>query len=311
MRSIKRDKVSPRLIKQDALKNNVYATIDGVLQPIVYDTIEPDGMGNKNNVYLTPEDRLAKRKAASNTKAISTVQEIVGGTATLVSPEFVFDYNKGYAEVTSGNNIKTWLASFSRNQLSQSDEALRPDVGLDGRGVNGFSPAYFSANNKDYMTFNNSITLSGDFTVFLYVEPIPEVANVHTNHRFLGKSDDADMYFSIGEYSNRSYSLSFSSSSIVLVSITGLYWKPTTKKLLITLQRSGSALYIRENGVQVASETTPITDFTFNQFGRIGGITSPTYNGSLHHISAYNEYISTNLEDLEQSIIKQASLAKG
>ena len=84
-----------------------------------------------------------------------------------------------------------------------------------------------------------------------------------------------------------------------------------TKKILITLQRSGTTLYIRENGVQVASETTPTTDFIFNQFGIRGGLTSDTYNGSLYHISAYNHYISTNLVDLENSIIKQALLAKG
>ena len=70
-------------------------------------------------------------------------------------------------------------------------------------------------------------------------------------------------------------------------------------------------MYIRENGVQVATDTMPTTDFSFNQFGIIGGLTSDTYNGSLYHISAYNHYISTNLVDLENSIIKQASLAKG
>ncbi len=308
MRRVKKVKKSSLSFNKELLKDKVYATIDGVLQPIVYDKRFIDSTTAKENVFLTPEKRLARRKNAKN-KASLTVPQIQDNS--VINPIFTFEYNKGFVEVTSGNNIKTWLASFSKNQLSQSDEAHRPDIGLDGRGVNGFSPAYFSANNKDYMTFNNSITLSGDFTVFLYVEPIPEVANVHTNHRFLGKSDDADMYFSIGEYPYRSYSLSFSSSSIVLVSITGLYWRPTEKKLLITLQRSGSTLYIRENGVQVASETTPTTDFTFNQFGRIGGVTSPTYNGSLYHISAFDGYITTELEKLEQSIIKQASLAKG
>ena len=101
MRSIKRDKDRPRLINQDTLKDKVYATIDDVLQPIVYDATEVNQITKKNNVHLTPEARLSKRKAASNTKAVSTVQEIDGETATVVSPEFVFDYSKGYAEITS------------------------------------------------------------------------------------------------------------------------------------------------------------------------------------------------------------------
>ena len=312
MRSIKRDKDKPRLINQDALKDKVYATIDGVLQPIVYDTIELDEVGKKNNVYLTPEARLAKRKAASNTKAISTVQEADNGTSTVVSPEFVFDYSKGYAEITSGNNIQTWLASFSKNQLTQANPSFRPDVGLKGRGVNGVSPAYFNYDNTDHFIFSSGVTLTGDFTIFMYVEPIPLVANVHKYHRFLGKSDDNDMYFSIGESLSRSYIISFSSSSSVSVSTLPYeYWQPTSKKILITLQRSGSTMYIRENGVQVATDTMPTTDFSFNQFGIRGGLTSDTYNGSLYHISAYNHYISTNLVDLENSIIKKASLAKG
>jgi len=311
MRSIKRDKKKTTLIAQDTLKDSVYATIDGVLQPIVYDATEVNQITKKSNVYLTPEARLAKRKAASNTKAISTVQEIDGETATVVNPEFVFDYSKGYAEVTSGNNIQTWLASFSNNQLTQANSSFRPDVGLDGRGVNGVSPAYFKYDNTDHLVFSSSVTLTGDFTIFMYVEPIPLIPNIHKYHRFLGKSDDNDMYFSIGESGNTSYTLSFSSSSRVQVSITPEYWQPSSKKILITLQRSGTTLYIRENGVQVASETTPTTDFIFNQFGIRGGLTSDTYNGSLYHISAYNHYISTNLVDLENSIIKQALLAKG
>ena len=312
MRSIKRDKKKTTLIAQDTLKDSVYATIDGVLQPIVYDATEVNQITKKSNVYLTPEARLAKRKAASNTKAISTVQEIDGETATVVNPEFVFDYSKGYAEVTSGNNIQTWLASFSNNQLTQANPLFRPDVGLKGNGVNGVSPAYFNYDNTDQFIFSSGVTLTGDFTIFMYVEPIPLVANVHKYHRFLGKSDDNDMYFSIGEFGSRSYTISFSSSSSVSVSsLPYEYWQPSSKKILITLQRSGSTMYIRENGVQVATDTMPTTDFSFNQFGIRGGLTSDTYNGSLYHISAYNHYISTNLVDLENSIIKKASLAKG
>lgn len=312
MRRIKRVKKSSLSFNKELLKDKVYATIDGVLQPIIYDKKFIDSTTAKENVFLTPEKRLARRKAASNTKAVSTVQEIDGETATVVSPEFVFDYSKGYAEVTSGNNIQTWLASFSNNQLTQANPSFRPDVGLKGNGVNGVSPAYFNYDNTDHFVFSSGVTLTGDFTIFMYVEPIPLVPNVHKYHRFLGKSDDNDMYFSIGEFGSRSYTISFSSSSSVSVSsLPYEYWQPSSKKILITLQRSGSTMYIRENGVQVATDTMPTTDFSFNQFGIRGGLTSDTYNGSLYHISAYNHYISTNLVDLENSIIKKASLAKG
>lgn len=67
----------------------------------------------------------------------------------------------------------------------------------------------------------------------------------------MGKSDDNDMYFSIGETDDKSYVLSFSSGSSVECDDTG-YWTPTTgsSKILITLQRSGTKLYIREDGKQ-------------------------------------------------------------
>jgi hypothetical protein len=90
------------------------------------------------------------------------------------------------------------------------------------------------------------------------------------------------------------------------------YWTPTTgsSKILITLQRSGTKLYIREDGKQAIEKTTPTTDFTFNQFGKRGNITTDSFNGSLYHFSAYNSYLQTNLEELEQSIIAKASLSK-
>ena len=47
MRSIKRDKDRPRLINQDTLKDKVYATIDDVLQPIVYDATEVNQITKK------------------------------------------------------------------------------------------------------------------------------------------------------------------------------------------------------------------------------------------------------------------------
>jgi hypothetical protein len=80
---------------------------------------------------------------------------------------------------------------------------------------------------------------------------------------------------------------------------------------LITIQREGSKVYIRENGTQVATGTIPTSDFVFDQFGKIGNVSIPTFNGSLYHFSLYDGYISNELQSIENSIIKKASLAKG
>ena len=306
MRRIKRVKKSSLSLSKESLKDKVFATIGGVLQPIVYSKNLIDGSVSKENVFLTPEKRLARRTSAKRTVSL-TVPKVQDGV--VINPIITFEYNKGFAEVTSGNNIKTWNASFSNNQLTMPTTANQPDIGLDGRGVNGSSPAYFSITNGDYMQLNTSVTVSGDFTIFLYAEPMPPVPNAYKFMRFLGNSSNNNMYLSIGEGFNESYNMSFASGSEIVVSATG-YWQPSSKKILITVQRSGSTFYIRENGVQVATGSTPTSDFIFDQVGKLGNL-STTYNGSLYHLSIYDGYITTELENMEQSIIKQALLAKG
>lgn len=305
MRSI-RAKLTETKAKPKQQGYDIYCTVNGVLSPVVYTRTEIDGSSYIDNVNLTKSKRVRRQISAKNTR--STLIPVTEGASTINAvASFTYDY--GLKE--SSGNISYWLSSYDRINLQQSTTANQPDLGLYGKGVLGNSPVYFNYDNSDYMIFNSVITLTGDFTIFMYVEPIPLVANVHKYHRFLGKSDDNDMYFSIGESGNKSYILSFSSSSSVAVGISTEYWQPSSKKILITLQRSGTTLYIRENGVQVASETTPTTDFSFNQFGIRGGLLSDTYNGSLYHLSAYDGYISNDLKSIENSIIKKASLAKG
>lgn len=294
--------------KPKSIGDTLFCTIDGVLRPVVYTRKDINGQQFLEDVSLTKRRKLSRQRSLKNIRSFNIP---VIENSTKISPLFVFNYDSGIKEVTSGNNLKTWNSSIGTNQLTMPVTATQPDIGLKGNGIAGVSPIYFNYDNSDYMIFSSGVTLTGDFTIFMYVEPIPLVANVHKYHRFLGKSDDNDMYFSIGESGNTSYTLSFSSISKVQVSITPEYWQPSSKKILITLQRSGTTLYIRENGVQVASETVPTTDFAFNQFGIIGGLTSDTYNGSLYHASAYDGYITTELASLERAIIKKASLAKG
>ena len=312
MRRIKRAKQLTKIITQDTLKDKVFATVDGVLQPIVYDANNIDGTTNKQSVFMTPTQRLLKRKNASNTKSVSTVieSEVADGVETAVqtTPLFVFNYQRGFSEVTSGGNIKTWLSSIGSNSLTQSDANKRPDVGHNGGGVNRVVPANFVQPNFDFFSLSNTVTLSGDFTMFFFIIAIPNP--LPKKFRLLGKSDDNDMYFSIAESANKSYKISFASGSSVQASISTKYWQSHSTKLLITLQRKSNTLIIRENGTQVFTGTTPTSDFVFDQFGKLGNDAFETFNGNVYHFSAYNSLISNNLEDLENSIITQASLAK-
>ena len=295
--------------KPKSIGDTLFCTIDGVLRPVVYTRKDINGQQFLEDVSLTKRRKLSRQRSLKNTRSFNIP---VTENSTKISPLFVFNYDSGIKEVTSGNNLKTWNSSIGTNQLTMPVTATQPDIGLKGNGIAGLSPIYFNYDNSDYMIFSSGVTLTGDFTIFMYVEPIPLVAKVHKYHRFLGKSDDNDMYFSIGEFGSRSYTISFSSSSSVSVSsLPYEYWQPSSKKILITLQRSGSTMYIRENGVQVATDTMPTTDFSFNQFGIRGGLLSDTYNGSLYHLSAYDGYISNDLKSIENSIIKKASLAKG
>lgn len=310
MRTIKRAKQLTKLLSKEALKDKVFATIDGVLQPIVYDSRQVDESLNKQNVFLTPTSRLLKRNTASNTKAVSTVTEsqIVDGVETAVqtSPLCVFSYQHGFTEKTN-TGLQNWLPSFGSIILSMPEADKRPDIGFNNGGVIGQVPAVFNRDNQDHFQFSSALTLTGDFTVFMYVklELKPRIENM----RFLGNSSDVDVYFSLGDTATKSYILSFSSSSQVIVDSPTKYHQPASNKMLITLQRSGTTMTIRENGTEVAKETTPTTDITFNLFGKRGTSTT-TFNGSLYHLSAYNFALSNNLVDLENSIITQASLAK-
>ena len=308
MRKIRTTKeVLTSSVKKSA--NQLYCTVNNVFTPVVFSKTQYDNTEYYEPVNITSKKRLKRQKSL---KSVRSTNVPVKEAASTISPLFSFYYDAGLKEVDNDNNLQTWSSSIGSNKLTQANSSFRPDIGLNGKGIKGASPVYFNYNNTDHLVFGSGVTLTGDFTIFMYVEPIPIVANIHKYHRFLGKSDDNDMYFSIGEFGNRSYTISFSATSAVSVSALPYeYWQPSSKKILITLQRSGSTMYIRENGVQVFSDTMPTADFAFNQFGVRGGLTSATYNGSLYHLSAYDGYISSELQSIENSIIKKSSFAKG
>jgi len=288
------------------LYNRVYCTIDGVLTPVIYKASERDYI-TYTDLYVTNEKRLSQQTALTKSTSLSRLfKEVENSAEVSISPLCVFDF---HSNIKSDNsNVVAWGSSYSSVQLSQSTTANQPTLGELGKGVNGFSPIFFKRDNSDFMSLNSSITVSGDFTMFFYIQPIAHP--LHKQYRLLGKSDDNDMYISIGESINESYNISFASGSEYATTVSG-YWQPSSKKLLITIQREGSKVYIRENGTQVATGTIPTSDFVFDQFGKIGNVSTPTFNGSLYHFSLYDGYISNDLKSIENSIIKKASLAKG
>jgi len=303
MRSI-RAKLTETKAKPKQQGYDIYCTVNGVLSPVVYIRTEIDGSSYIDNVNLTKSKRVRRQISAKNTR--STLIPVTEGASTINAiASFTYDY--GLKE--SSGNINYWLSSYDRVNLEQSTTANQPDLGLYGKGVLEHSPIYFKRDNSDFMSLDSAITVSGDFTMLFYIEPIP-VASLHKQYRLLGKSDDNDMYISIGESINESYNISFASGSEYATTVSG-YWQPSSKKLLITIQREGSKVYIRENGTQVATGTIPTSNFVFDQFGKIGNVSIPTFNGSLYHFSLYDGYISNELESIENSIIKKSSLAKG
>jgi hypothetical protein len=273
-----------------------------------------------NDLYVTSEKRIASqigskqglnlRKTFSElvTTTTTTAQGTTTTTATTnILPVCVFDF---FAKVydTSGG-ITQWKSSFGTPTLSQTTSANRPSLGIETRGVNGFTPIYFNTYQSDFMSLDSAITLSGDFTMFFYIKPIGIPVNKY--FRLLGKSDDNNMFLSIGESSDKSYKLSFDGSTSTELDVRQTYWIPSSDKLLITIQRSGTTLYVRENGAEIANTTVSANDFVFDQVGKLGNNTDFFFNGSIYHLSVFDGYLNANLEDIENSIIKSIDKAKG
>lgn len=291
-----------KAILQKKEGEKVYCTVDGVLQEVVYSKINENQLEYYENVRLTKQSRLRLQQSSTSQASFSASQK--EDTETIY-PICIFDYSKLIIE--RSNLVEYWGSFINNLYLSQTTEANKPKLGRYGKGVNGFCPIHFSIYNSSFMSLNSDVTLSGDFTMFFYVQIIGHPVNKYM--RFLGKSDDNNMFFSAGDASNKSYIMKFDSSNTVQFDSSTYYYKPTTNPVLITVRRNSNNLEIRENGVTIGSETCPTTDFTFDQFGRTGNI-DLSFNGALYHFSAYNGYLDKNLVKIENSIINNSQLAK-
>ena len=291
--------------REDKLGRRLYCLVDGVLTPMVYNYTDnqDSNLVYHDDLYVTSDHRLRTQQNLKGSKSLVT--KIQEGNSQ-ISPVAIFDYTFGFKGVTS-DGIEDWLSSVDANRLNQSDNNKRPDVGANNGGVNGFVPANFVQSNFDFFSLTSTVTLSGDFTMFFFIKAIPNP--LPKKVRLLGKSDDNDMYFSIGESVNKSYKISFASGSTAEAAISTPYWESHSTKILITVQRKSDALIIRENGTQVFTGTTPTSDFVFDQFGKLGNDGFETFNGNVYHFSAYNGHISSQLTQMEDSIITQSLLA--
>ena len=222
------------------LSNKVYCTIDGVKTPVVYRFSENNYSSGEEYSYLNDLYVTNKRRIASQigSKQNLNLRKTFSESTTNILPVCVFDF---FAKVydTSGD-ITQWKSSFGTSILSQTTSANRPSLGIEAKGVNGFTPIYFNTYQSDFMSLNSAITVTGDFTMFFYIKPIGSPLNKY--FRLLGKSDDNNMFLSIAESANKSYKLSFDGSTSTELAIAQTYWIPSSDKLLITIQRSGTTL---------------------------------------------------------------------
>jgi len=319
--------------KQESLQK-VYCTIDGVLTPVVYKELTSSyttgaEYSSYNDLKITGQKRLIAQSSLKNASPIqgilteevetttTTPQKgtVITKTTTKISPICVFEFS--HKVFDENGSVSKWVSSFGSSSLSQSTSGNQPALGFYGKGINGSAPIFFDGANSDFMSFDSAITLTGDFTLFFYVEPLKYVGSMK-RQRLLGKSDNDNMFLSIGELANESYTLSFTSSTKVQVANTPLYWSPhqpvkeDKNKVLISVIRNGTTLIIRENGLQVASETVSTTDFTFDQMGKVSDqdADSQTMHSSMYHFSAFNGAIVKNLENIEASILKRVKQAK-
>lgn len=307
-----------KVIDDKQSTDRVYCTVDGVLTPVVFKSAD-NLYTTYDDLFVTSIKKLTLQQSLKGVRSLSrtlkdetttTTTTAQGGTVTTTSsvtitPACVFDYHSHIK--TEGSKISSWGSSFGSATLNQSTDANRPLVGRGGGGKAFFSPMYFSIYDSSFMSLNSAITLTGDFTILLYVSIIGHPVNKYM--RFLGKSDDNNMYFSAGDVGDKSYKLSFDSSNSVTFDSSTFYYAPSSSPLLITVTRSKDQLTIRENGVEVGTQTCPTSDFVFDQFGRTGNI-DLSFNGGLWHFSAYDGAISKSLTDIENAIIKSALQSK-
>ncbi len=315
---MKRFSSLPKIEGEEQKEYELYCLIDGIYTNVIYEQLAVDGEYYYKKLNVTNPAKLQKQKAlvAYNTESTRIVEYVETtttkpqtGTVTTtntvnIDPVAVFTYNK-YIKGDSGK-IDSWNSSYGDLSISQSTADLKPSFGSRAGGRVGFGVPYFdggvSGANGDYMTFSSSVTLEKDFTIFMYIKP-------HGKYlRFLGSSSDTDIHLSLHEDSNQYLHFGLGSGKTYTIDYKLVAGGVVSSKetTLLTIQRSGTTLYLRKDGVAVGSVTVAEDDFVFNQLGRKGTETY-TMASYISHLSIYNGYIQRNLTDIENSLITESS----
>ena len=303
--------------------NRCYCLVDGVLTPMVYQKEAEDGALYYDDLHITSPNRLSFQQGLRQETAIRTQTETTTTTVTkptgvtttttttTIRPSFVWDYTYGIE--SSSGLVSGWSASIGKEIFSQATSNLKPKLGERAGGVEGSSSVFFDGGRVDgvgdYMSTSANVTVSGDFTMFIYATPY-----LNKYMRFLGNSADANVYisfhatgdqvFDFGLGSGKTYSIDYKIAN-------DLKTIESRKETQLTIQRSGTTLYLRKDGVDMGSTTVSTDDFVFNQIGRVGTATY-TYGGYISHLSIYDGYISSRLSEMENSItIESAKSRKG
>lgn len=299
--------------KKNRTANRCYCLVDGVLTPMVYQKEAEDGLLYYDDLHITSPNRLSFQQGLRQETIVrvqtetttTTVTKPTGvtttTTTTTIRPSFVWDYTYGINAVSG--LVSRWSASIGKESFSQATTNLKPKLGERQGGLAGLSSVFFDGGRGDgvgdYMSTSANVTVSGDFTIFIYAKPY-----LGKYMRFLGNSADANMYisfhatgdqvFDFGLGSGKTYSIDYKVAN-------DLKEIENRKETQLTIQRNGTTLYLRKDGVDMGSTTVSTDDFVFNQIGRVG-TAAYTYGGYISHLSIYDGYIISRLSEMENSI---------
>lgn len=289
----------------------LYCLVDGVYTKMVYQERDFDGNYFYNELRVAPTKKASRLKSLTPSTSRSKLTETVKTTTQTpqgvkkttttkeIKPTLLLDYGNSVND-TSGA-VTSWGSSVGGYSFAQSTAANQPRLGIrSGGGVNGSSAIYFEqdASNADFFRMSSgNVTLSGDFTIFINFNPTI-LKYVH----LLGNSSNSDIGFYSDDFNTFSFGLGTGK-----VYNTSVEFAQNTNTLF-TIQRNGTTLYVRKDGVQVGQHTVATDDFVVDQIGRTGTSTY-TLGGYIQHISAYDGYITTSLSEIEKQIIRNSSQA--
>jgi microcompartment protein CcmK/EutM len=291
----------------------LYCLVDGVYTKMVYQEKDFDGNYFYNELRVTPTKKASRLKSLTPstsrkrlTETVTTTTQTPQGlkkttTVNTITPKLILDYANSVDD-TSGA-VTSWGSSAGGHSFAQSLANNKPKLGVNSGGVNGYSAIFFqqdsvTTSNGDFLRISSgNVTLSGDFTIFINFNP-----NNLKYIRLLGNNANSD----IGVYVDSANTISFGLD-------TGKVYNTTNeieinKNALLTIQRNGTTLYVRKDGVQIDTATVATDDFVIDQIGRTGG-SGFTLGGYIQHISAYDGYITTSLSEIEKQIIRTSSQA--